>query len=55
MKLLSTDDLSIRPRQTTDGLPRSELILYGETTEKIVEGAVLEAVSYTHLTLPTKA
>ena len=43
MKLFSTDDLSIRPRQTTDGLPRSELILYGETTEKIVEGAVLEA------------
>lgn len=43
MKLFSTDDLSIRPRQATDGLPRSELILYGETTEKIVEGAVLEA------------
>ncbi|USX25321.1 hypothetical protein NHH73_22355 [Oxalobacteraceae bacterium OTU3CINTB1] len=43
MKLFSTDDLSIRPRQTADDLPRCELILYGETTGKIVEGAVLEA------------
>ena len=44
MKLFSMDDLSIRPRQqTADELPRSELILYGETTGKIVEGAVLEA------------
>jgi len=43
MKLLSTDDLSIRLRQPIGDLPRSELILYGETTEKILEGAVLEA------------
>ncbi|HWW73415.1 MAG TPA: hypothetical protein VN089_26000 [Duganella sp.] len=44
MKLFSLDDLSIRPQQqTVDELPRSELILYGETTGKIVEGAVLEA------------
>ena len=43
MKLLSTDDLSTRRQQATDDLPRSELILYGETTGKIVEGAVLEA------------
>jgi hypothetical protein len=42
MKLFSTEDLSIRPQQTNDDLPRSELILYGETTGKIVEGAVLE-------------
>lgn len=43
MKLFSTDDLSIRPQPATDDVPRSELILYGETTGKIVEGAVLEA------------
>ncbi|MBP1205317.1 hypothetical protein JOD97_003359 [Duganella sp. 1411] len=44
MKLFSIDDLSIRPQpQPVDQLPRSELILYGETTGKIVEGAVLEA------------
>lgn len=44
MKLFSINDLSIRPQQqTADELPRSELILYGETTGKIVEGAVLEA------------
>jgi hypothetical protein len=44
MKLFSIDDLSIRPQpQPADQLPRSELILYGETTGKIVEGAVLEA------------
>lgn len=44
MKLFSIDDLSIRPQpQPVDELPRSELILYGETTGKIVEGAVLEA------------
>lgn len=43
MKLLSTDDFSIRARPGSDDLPRSELILYGETTGKIVDGVVLEA------------
>lgn len=44
MKLFPIDDLSIRPQpQPVDELPRSELILYGETTGKIIEGAVLEA------------
>lgn len=44
MKTLSPEDLSIRPQPTRDDeLPRSELVLYGEATGKIVEGAVLEA------------
>lgn len=44
MKTLSTEDLSIRPQQTGDDeLPRSEVVLYGEATGKLVEGAVLEA------------
>ncbi|HEX8405124.1 MAG TPA: hypothetical protein VF670_10935 [Duganella sp.] len=44
MKPLSTQDLSIRPRQTSDDeLPRGEVVLYGEPTGRIIEGAVLEA------------
>jgi hypothetical protein len=44
MKLLSTDDLSIRPLPAgDDDVPRGEVVLYGEPTGKIVEGAVLEA------------
>lgn len=44
MKPLSTEDLAIRPQPGSDDqLPLSEVVLYGEATGKIVEGAVLEA------------